>query len=82
VVVGVHRIDGQFGRRGISHGAEMITKCPRCGSTDVHGGKFTFPENVLREFGCRACGLDEFRRSDDADFAQWLQSWTRPGDGS
>lgn len=50
-------------------------RCPACGATQVRGGKTTFPEASLREYGCMSCGLYEERRSDDADFATWLDSW-------
>jgi hypothetical protein len=53
----------------------MLDRCPRCGSTFVHGARFTFRGGQLHERACQACGLMENRLSEDADFGAWLASW-------
>jgi uncharacterized protein (TIGR02996 family) len=52
-----------------------MTRCPRCGSTKVRGGKAGFAEASLREFGCLNCGLFEDRRTDAPDYKEWLARW-------
>ena len=52
-----------------------MTRCPRCGSTQVRGAKFGFATASLREFGCESCGLVEDRRTDAPDFKEWLARW-------
>jgi hypothetical protein len=52
-------------------------RCPRCGSTFVHGARFTLYGGKLHERACWVCGLMEDRRSDDDDLGEWLASWWR-----
>jgi uncharacterized protein (TIGR02996 family) len=52
-----------------------MTRCPRCGSSQVRGAKFGFAASSLREFGCLNCGLVEDRRTDAPDYREWLARW-------
>jgi uncharacterized protein (TIGR02996 family) len=52
-----------------------MTRCPRCGSTEIRGAKFGFATSSLREYGCRNCGLYEHRRTDAPDYKEWLDRW-------
>lgn len=63
-----------------------MNRCPRCGSTDIRGGKLSLerPEGspfstvALYDFYCRADGFSESMRSDAPKFKAWFASWQAP----
>jgi hypothetical protein len=57
----------------------MSLRCPRCSSENIRGMHHDFGDAGLREYGCLDCGLIEDRRTDDADYRDWLERWESDG---
>jgi len=61
-----------------------IERCPRCGSTNISGKKSDMPpradggRSTYYEFRCGDCGLWEDHNNIEADFDDWIKSWSTP----